>query len=107
MPDQKTTIACPDCEGRGNVAAFVDGERDGVAYGHFDHRARCLRCMGRGLVPAQALDWMSRGRALASLRRAKMESLNTAARRLGMSAVEMSAMENGKADPAPLERAWQ
>ncbi len=103
----RQSIACPDCRGRGNVALFVDGERDGVAFGHFDHRARCLRCAGSGTVTAQTLDWMQRGRVVMDRRRAAGESVGSAAFRLGFSVVDVSGMEHGRKNPAPLERAWQ
>jgi hypothetical protein len=110
MSDQQTTmtmVACPGCAGRGNVPAFVDGERDGVEYGHFDHRSRCFRCNGRGEVTAQTAEWIARGRVVMDRRRAAGESVSSAALRLGFSAVDVSGMEHGRKDPAPLERAWQ
>ena len=102
MSSEHKTSACPDCGGKGSVAAFVARESGH----HFDPAMRCLRCKGEGKISAQAAEWIARGRACMDRRRARDESLIEMARRLGMRPSEASAMEHGRADPAPLERAW-
>lgn len=101
MPDEHRPT-CPDCHGKGTIAAFVDREDDG----YFAPALRCLRCKGEGTISAQEAEWITRGRVCIDRRRASEESLRDMAKRLGMTPAEASAMEHGRADPAPLERAW-
>lgn len=100
--DAQQTTGCPDCRGRGTVAAFVDSEDAG----HFDPALRCLRCKGAGTITQQEVDWITRGRVCMDRRRSRSESLMDLSKRIGLGPAQVSAMEHGKADPAQLERAW-
>lgn len=93
-------ITCPDCRGKGTCAAFVDRAESG----HFDPALRCIRCKGARTIPREESEWIVRGRACAARRRRRGESLMQMSRRLGMPAAELSAMEHGRASPAPIER---
>jgi len=93
-------IACPRCRGRGTFNAFVS-RSDGS--GGYEEGIRCAHCRGASLVSDTQKRWMDRG-ALCRLDRVKRgESLMQAAHRLGLSPATVSAMEQGRENPSPLE----
>lgn len=100
MPD---LVTCPDCSGRGHIARFVDGAEGG----RYEPELRCLRCKGAKTITQQEAEWIVRGWTCMERRRAGQESLRDAAQRFGMQPVDVSQMEHGKRDPAPLEEAWK
>ena len=97
MPHE--TTKCPSCDGARTFPGFVDGPSGG----RFDAALPCGLCHGSGVVPLHVVHWLSVGRAHRERRVENDEGLRECARRIGISAVELSAMENGRADPARLE----
>ncbi|WP_316176282.1 hypothetical protein [Bradyrhizobium sp. SZCCHNRI1073] len=90
-------IVCPDCKGKKQMMAFVDGQDfNGVA------EIACLRCRGSGEVCEDTERWMKIGGIHRTWRVAQWESLAECANRLGMGAAELSAMEQGRKDPTRL-----
>ena len=94
-------ITCPDCRGMGHGAAFADGESGG----RFVPDMRCIRCKGARTISREEGMWIVRGRVCATRRRQSGESLMQMAQRIGVPAAELSAMEHGRINPAPLEGA--
>ena len=84
------SVQCPDCCGR--------KEYVGV---HGKHK--CSRCDGSGVVPAIVLDWIARGKLMRAARvhGKKYRSLWEEAKRRGITAKELSDMENGRVQPIP------
>ena len=100
MGEHETSLAqCPDCRGKGTISAFVDWEGGG----EFREGIRCHGCGGTGRVTAQRIIWRGAGKQHRDARVARMESLRDCAARLGVSAVELSDIERGRADPARLD----
>lgn len=90
-------ITCPDCRGRKSLTALADGPNyRGPMLVH------CHRCRGTGEVDPGTERWMRIGGTHRTWRVAQHESLRDCAGRLGVSAAKLSAMENGRADPARL-----
>jgi len=94
--------ACPSCAGVGTFAAFVDRD-DGT--GCYDPAVPCPRCKTSGRVPIEQLRWAEAGAVYRKARVARGESLMEAAQRLGLSPAAVSAMEQGRSDPAELAAA--
>lgn len=94
----ESLLTCPDCLGQATVAAFVDG----ACGGWFEPAMKCHRCNGSGQITARQVAWLVVGRAHRNVRVERRESIVDCARRLGVTAVELSAMENGRADPRRL-----
>lgn len=92
-----STITCPDCRGRKVLMALVDGP----AYSGPAEIA-CLRCGGAGEVDEDMERWMMIGGTHRTWRVAQHEALGECARRLSMSASELSGMEHGRTDPTRL-----
>lgn len=96
-------VECPECGGRGTYAAFVDGHRpDGTAWGEFRPAMKCTFCGGSGIVSAFQVEWLEVGQAYRRARVARLEPIHEAASRLRVSPAQLSAMEHGRMDPAPL-----
>lgn len=89
------TVICPNCAGRGSNPAFVDTAKGGW----FDPALRCSLCGGTGQISHQTARWLAVGRQHYTRRMARDESVRECARRMGISASELSAMEHGRADP--------
>jgi hypothetical protein len=89
---------CPDCKGRGKIAAFID-TADG---GWFDDSLTCSRCKGLGAVSPEQETWTHIGGTHRTWRVAQFESYAECAKRLGVSPAELSNMEHGRADPTIL-----
>jgi hypothetical protein len=92
-------MRCPDCHGSRTVSAFVD----------FDDPSKrrlmllaCSRCQGEGTVSDQQAAWLRIGDRHRTERVGRDESLMECARRLGMSARELSDMEHGRVNPSRL-----
>lgn len=92
-------VQCPACGGKGTVAAFVDT----ATRGWFDPNLPCDLCGGAGKITDQQMAWRTAGRAHYKARVARQESVRECAKRLGFRTAELSAMEHGRADPAPLK----
>lgn len=91
-------MICPECKGERVLVGFVDySDRPGDL-----RRIPCLRCDGRGYVPDHEREWIEMGRAFRRHRREKQVTLRRATELLGISAVELSTMERGQADPSGL-----
>lgn len=90
---------CPSCQGRAYSKAFILSS-DGRSI--MDPAHPCPVCTGLGRIDHQTAAWRERGQAHARARRSRMESLLECAQRLGLSPAELSAMEQGRADPARL-----
>jgi len=88
---------CPDCKGKKKIMAFVDGQDfNGV------EELNCLRCKGYGEIDEDMERWMKIGGVHRTWRVAQWESLAECAKRLGMGAADLSAMEMGRKDPTRL-----
>lgn len=98
-----TDALCPRCDGSGTLAGFVDGRRaDGRRFGEFRRAITCFTCEGQGRIPQHQANWIEEGRAHMQQRKERGESIYAAAARLGLSVPDLSAMENGRMNPAPL-----
>lgn len=89
-------MICPDCKGEKRVFAHVnrgDGGSSGFEW------INCLRCKGAGEVPDEQAVWMLEGVKLRTERMARGLSLREEAKRLGISPVELSAIERGMRAP--------
>jgi hypothetical protein len=91
------SMICPDCHGLKKLFALVDGpEYCGPA------DIPCVRCKGTGQVDPDSERWQLIGGAHRTWRVAQWESLGECAKRIGMTAAELSGMEHGRADPTRL-----
>lgn len=85
-------MKCPDCK-TGKIFALVDGpEYSGPA------ELSCPRCRGTCEVDEKTERWMKIGGTHRTWRVAQWESLSECAKRLGMTAAELSEMEHGRKD---------
>lgn len=91
-------VTCPRCHGGGTVLRFIDGPGNH----RVEPEGTCSLCQGKGSVSAQQMAWIKAGRAHRDARVARGESLRDRATALGLEVTVLSAMEHGKADPAPL-----
>ncbi len=86
-------MTCPDCDGRGSGIACVDcadRSKSGV------REIPCPRCAGTGQLTAEQMAAYEAGRKLRNDRVARGVSLREEARRLGITATELSDRENGR-----------
>lgn len=90
-------IVCPDCKGRRVLLALVDGP---TCRGPME--IACTRCTGTGEIDEDMERWIVIGGTHRTWRVAQHEALGECARRLGMSASELSGMEHGRTDPTRL-----
>lgn len=90
-------ITCPDCKGKKKIMAFVDG-----ADFHGVEELDCLTCKGSGEIDPDMERWKKIGGVHRTWRVAQWESLADCAKRLGMGAADLSAMESGRKDPTLL-----
>jgi hypothetical protein len=86
---------CPRCQGEGEVKARVYGMRHGYACCQW-RMLLCQDCGGMGLISAAQWEARERGRRLREDRIARCVSLREEARRLGITARELSHQEWGK-----------
>lgn len=89
---------CPRCGGSKRSEAFVDGPRF-----HGIRLVDCAMCKGAGVVTAWQFEWWQAGQNHYRARVDRGESVRECARRLGISAADLSGMEHGRLDPAPIK----
>lgn len=99
-----TDATCPQCDGTGTLAGFVDGFRQGRRYGEFRRDIVCFTCNGLGKIPQHQFNWMEEGRVHMQQRKERGESIFAAAARLGVTVAELNAMEHGRMNPAGLHQ---
>ncbi len=90
-----TTIPCPKCKGTGSGGNFL-------LRGQFV-TAPCSICSGATYVSIDVAKWIPLGEKHRKERVAEGISLHERAAALGITPARLSAMENGRADPAMLE----
>lgn len=103
MSDNPTTaglIECPECKGVGDRGGFAIDSN-----GSFYNRVPCSLCRGGGAVASHRVAWWQIGRDHYRRRVERLEGIRECASRLGISPSQLSAMEHGRANPAPLEKA--
>jgi hypothetical protein len=97
-----TTIPCPKCKGAGHTGGIVHVARSA---GHEWHAGlQCDICRGYGRISIDVARWVADGEKHRKERVAEGISLGERAAALGITAARLSAMENGRADPAMLEK---
>jgi hypothetical protein len=89
---------CPACKGTANVAAYTL-RGCGASY---DPLHPCGTCTGLGRLSPEREAWWQKGRAHRMARVGRMESLAECAQRLGLTPVQLSALENGRKNPEAL-----
>lgn len=94
-------MICPDCKGSKEIVAahvtYANGRSGwGVPF-------PCHRCNGTGEVPEEMAEWMREGRAMrdARVNGKPYRSQRDEAKRRGMTAMQLSAMEMGRVKPVP------
>lgn len=87
-------LPCPRCTGAGGYYALVYRPT-----GCTNEQLICSTCQGAGYVSSEVQGWIDEGEAHRSARVGREESLRECARRLGVSAAIISAMETGRARP--------
>lgn len=87
-------VTCPHCDGKRRIYAFINTGEDWRA--HRNEYVYCFTCNGAGKVPRTMAQRIERGARLRAARIARGLSLLEAAKRLGVSAEELSAMERGR-----------
>lgn len=92
-------MQCPDCNGTGKLMALVDFA-DRAKSGAYE--IECRRCLGVGAVSRKQEEWSRIGGIHRTWRIAQDESQRECAKRLGVSASDLSAMEAGRSDPSAL-----
>lgn len=90
---------CPACQGRANGPAFILREGGSSMY---DPLHPCGTCTGLGRLSPERAAWRNRGQRHMQARRARLESLADCAQRLGLTPVQLSDMEHGRANPEGL-----
>ena len=90
-------VLCPGCNGQQRGYGFVMRAGGGCNL----EAIGCFDCGGTGEVTQERADWMTEGRRMAEDRQRRDLSLREEARRRGMTAAELSAMENGRVRPVP------
>jgi hypothetical protein len=88
------TDRCPRCTGDGGYHALV--HRAGSCTEEY---LACALCHGDGKISAEVAGWLKVGSDHRNARVAREESLRECARRLGVSAALVSAMETGRERP--------
>ena len=94
--DAVAATLCPACNGAKRGVALVGAEMVLCA---------CTLCRGAGAVTEQTARWHYDGQIARVVRIAGGEAPQTAARRLGITTLELTDMEMGRADPARLRAA--
>lgn len=90
-----TTIPCPRCEGSGLGGRFL--LRGEIV------TAPCSLCGGATYVSVDVARWIPIGEKHRKTRVAEGISIHERSAALGITPARLSAMENGRADPAMLE----
>lgn len=86
-------MICPSCKGKGESFGHCNTGLDSSQ--HYWGKVTCLRCKGTGKVADEMKQWIADGAAMAKARRDNNLTLFEAAKTLGISPAELSAMENG------------
>lgn len=87
------SVTCPTCSGRKRGLVHLNrGDKP-----HEFREMDCRTCAGTGAVSAEVALRIAKGEALRQARIARGEGLREAARRLGITAAELSAREQGAA----------
>lgn len=87
-------VPCPRCEGKGSMFAFVNTGDDFTK--HRSGIFNCDQCKGAGSVTKEHYERYLAGKIRRDARLAAGISLRQEAERLGISVVELSAIECGK-----------
>ncbi len=87
-------MICPTCDGTGTARGFACGN------GRLLTSWPCDRCGATGQISDEQHAEIERGRDVRAERMARGLTLRDAAKALGISAVELSAVERGRVDPA-------
>jgi hypothetical protein len=87
-------VACPFCDGKRTVFAFVNTGEDSSK--HFSGIFKCSQCNGTGEISEDHLKEYMDGRVMREARIRSGETLSAAAKRLNMSATELSNIEHGR-----------
>lgn len=90
-----TTITCPHCDGKGWVYAFLNNGPDYRT--HTSGFVQCLTCQGMSAITTEHAERIETGERMRRERVERGESLNEAARRLGITPAQLSARERGRA----------
>lgn len=91
---EMTEIPCPSCQ----------GSKGGIVHIHFANVPdrwewrTCSTCGGTGTISQEIADRIQWGEAIREDRKTRLASLKDEAKRLGVSYVELSHAENGRAD---------
>ena len=93
---EETKVKCPDCEGRKSFGVIICGRPLGGCNTGF---LACSLCKGTGEIPESQLSWVARGEAMRNDRLSRDMSGREEAKRLGISAAELSDMEMGRVEP--------
>lgn len=94
-------MICPDCGGdRQTIANHVSYANGSHGY-NVPHK--CTRCQGTGECPDEMAEWIIEGRKMREQRvnGGNYRNLGTEAKRRGMTASQLSAMEMGRIKPVP------
>lgn len=86
-------MICPTCNGKGHNFGHCNTGPDSSQ--HYWGDLKCFRCKGSGEVPDEMKQWIADGKAMVKARRDNGLTLIEAAKTLGISSAELSAMENG------------
>lgn len=93
-------MICPDCNGAGKTGPVHlnkgFNEQSGRCDGEWRESISCMRCSGEGIVPDAMADWIANGLTMRSARRVAGESLSAAAKRMGITVPQLSAIEHGR-----------
>ncbi len=85
---------CPRCRGDGGYHAIVTR-----ATGCTEEYLQCHLCAGAGRISDEVVEWLKVGSEHRNQRVERLESLRECAKRLGISAALLSAMETGRQRP--------
>ena len=91
MNTESTSTVCPTCKGAKVTIGYA-------CPGFRRVELPCSTCDGQGAVTPAMQDYQARGEKMRADRVGRMVSLREEAQRLGISAVELSHLEQGKVD---------
>lgn len=91
------TVECPTCQGETVIRGLAHGP-DGCHLGELP----CFTCGGTGGITAERSRWIAYGGVMKEGRRRAQIGVRAAAAALGVEPRELSAAENGMADPMPI-----
>ena len=89
-------MICPICSGTKLVTLSHVRTSTG---GRSNVPMRCYQCRGAGEITEEQAEWIQRGEAMRLKRVGAYRSLRDEAKRLGITAKELSDMENGRIEP--------